>query len=189
MSKPTCSTEDCKEKKWARDWCRRCYDVERRAGNPLIISRAPRGGSVEQRFLFYVDKTSSPTGCWLWTAGMQGPYGRFAVKGRNFLVHRWAWENWKSSIPEGLTVDHLCFTTTCVNVDHMEVVTRRSPAAMARRALTHCPRNHPYDEANTLVLKSGSRACRKCHGDKTRERRKHGHQGNTSGRVGAGDAH
>jgi len=30
------------------------------------------------------------------------------------------------------------------------------------QALTHCPQGHPYDEANTHILKNGARRCRKC---------------------------
>lgn len=40
-----------------------------------------------------------------------------------------------------------------------------------QRNKTHCPRNHPYDEANTWISPAGYRACRTCNRDKLRRRR------------------
>jgi hypothetical protein len=31
-----------------------------------------------------------------------------------------------------------------------------------QRAITHCPKGHPYDEENTYVDKRGKRNCREC---------------------------
>ncbi|UDL15434.1 HNH endonuclease [Microbacterium phage Pepe25] len=40
---------------------------------------------------------------------------------------------------------------------------RRQPdAGIANAAKTHCPQNHPYTKANTIVEKSGRRRCRTC---------------------------
>jgi hypothetical protein len=37
---------------------------------------------------------------------------------------------------------------------------------------THCPRGHPYDEANTCVLTRGGRVCRACAREKAEARRR-----------------
>lgn len=121
-----------------------------------------------------VEKTDT---CWLWTGAIQKPgYGRYSFEGRLWLAHRWAYETFVGPIPEGLTIDHLCGVKNCVRPDHLEAVTSRentlrSPNTMASRhaAKTHCPRNHPYDEANTLVS-GGARYCRKCMADRKRRR-------------------
>lgn len=39
-------------------------------------------------------------------------------------AHRFAWADRRGPIPEGLTVDHLCFNRRCQNPGHMEIVTR-----------------------------------------------------------------
>ncbi len=37
---------------------------------------------------------------------------------------------------------------------------------------THCPKQHPYDDKNTLVTPKGHRQCRACQQDKDRQKRK-----------------
>jgi hypothetical protein len=48
-----------------------------------------------------------------------------------------------------------------------------------QRQRTHCPKGHPYDEANTYVNRQGNRECRACHRERhrrrQRERRRAGH--------------
>lgn len=44
-----------------------------------------------------------------------------------------------------------------------EMLAKRAAALRARAALiTHCPRGHAYDEANTYINKKGKRICRAC---------------------------
>jgi hypothetical protein len=42
---------------------------------------------------------------------------------RTVQAHRVVYEAMKGPIPKGLTIDHLCQNTGCVNPDHMEPVT------------------------------------------------------------------
>jgi hypothetical protein len=39
---------------------------------------------------------------------------------------------------------------------------RKLHEAARNAAKTHCPRGHPYDDANTYISPRGSRICRKC---------------------------
>lgn len=65
------------------------------------------------------------TGCHNWTGWKDAKgYGRCGDTGtRQQQAHRLAWVVANGPIPAGLTVDHLCRNTSCVNVAHMELVT------------------------------------------------------------------
>ena len=105
-------------------------------------------------------------------------------------AHRFAYEMLVGPIPEGLDLDHLCRVRHCVNPNHLEPVTRSENLRRGirprlpqndrigdkNRAKTHCPKGHPYDEANTLMHywkreNSMRRLCRTCHRQGTRVRR------------------
>jgi hypothetical protein len=85
-------------------------------------SGGPKADPVEQRFWGHVHKTDL---CWIWTAH-RNPlgYGQFRPKGKQTVrAHRFAYELLLGPIPEGMTLDHLCRNTRCVNPDHLEPVT------------------------------------------------------------------
>lgn len=92
-------------------------------------------------------------------------YGR--LSGR--LAHRLAYATAHGPIPEGMTVDHLCFNPPCVRVDHLRLLTRSENCSNQRRAFsTHCTNGHEYTPENTYdksgdpSTKSGKRVCRAC---------------------------
>jgi hypothetical protein len=126
--------------------------------------------SVEDRIARKV--TKMPTGCHVWTGKrLPAGYGNIKYKGRIQYVHRVAWELENGEIPEGLVIDHLCKNPSCVRVSHLEVVTQRENALRgdgptARNAhKTECKRGHPFDEENTLIVKTKygtGRQCRIC---------------------------
>jgi hypothetical protein len=153
-------------------------------GRPKV-ARLPRGATEEERFWSKVDKSGD---CWLWLGSLnEEGYGKFHSGRSCVRAHRYAYKLLVGPIPPGLNLDHLCHTRDescrlgnecphrrCVNPAHLEPVTQRenvhrSPlarsveaAAASIRNRTHCPRNHPYDEANTGWRKSGHRYCRAC---------------------------
>src|SRR5699024_1915284 len=64
------------------------------------------------------------TGCLLWTGGTSANgYGLMWVGGSKILAHRYAWERENGPIPEGLYIDHKCYTRACCNVDHLRLAT------------------------------------------------------------------
>lgn len=132
-------------------------------------------GSLSERFWARVDASGD---CWLWQGHTRANrYGTFSLwlgdgKVKTWFAHRFAYEALVGSIPIGLDLDHLCRNPSCVNPDHLEPVTRQTnvrrgysrPAINATK--THCPKGHPYDEANTFVTGARGgrryRVCRAC---------------------------
>lgn len=114
---------------------------------------------------FFRRVTQTEDGCWQWTGALTKGYGRFQAPDRQVVAHRWLYEQMVGPIPEGLTLDHLCNNTACVNVlEHLDPVpikvnVRRGPRHNTNK--THCPRGHAYDDVNTRHYR-GRRYCRAC---------------------------
>lgn len=120
---------------------------------------------LTERFLEKIDVTP---GCWLWTASKRpNGYGQFKVGDSPVPAHRFSYEHYFGSIPEGLQLDHLCRVRSCVNPAHLEPVTqaeniRRGESPPARNARkTHCPQGHAY-QGDNLIIDGGYRRCRTC---------------------------
>lgn len=112
--------------------------------------------------------TRKGEGCWEFTGYIDRyGYGVMKVNGRKTKAHRVAYELAIGPIPDGLTIDHLCRNRSCVNTDHLEVVTScvntlRGESVSARAARqTHCVNGHPFDLFNTYTA-HGWRKCRTC---------------------------
>ena len=86
----------------------------------------------------------------------------------HMLAHRFSYELFRGNIPAGLTVDHLCKNTACVNPYHLEVVTQRENNlrgnnwAGINSRKTHCPKGHEYTKENTVIWDNGSNGARRC---------------------------
>jgi HNH endonuclease len=94
----------------------------------------------------------APNGCWEWLpgAGSNG-YGKFILEpeavgkdGKTVSAHRWAYEYLVGPIPFGLTLDHTCENTICVNVSHLEPVTQGDNNRRYLDRRTVCKRGHEY---------------------------------------------
>lgn len=125
----------------------------------------------------YEDDRGYATPCWISTRCMkQNGYTVIGVAGVVKYTHRVAYEAFRGAIPAGLVIDHLCRVRECCNPDHLEPVTTRinllrGDTSTAREAATtHCPRGHPYDEANTYRRPDGKnkRDCRTCRNSRRR---------------------
>jgi hypothetical protein len=118
-----------------------------------------------------VDET---TGCWIWIASLNRGYGQISVGGRPVKAYRHAYLTLVGPVPEGLELDHVkargCVGPVCCNPAHLEPVTHRvnmlrgNGVASLHAMVTHCPKGHPYDEANTYVRngRRHQRLCRAC---------------------------
>ena len=140
------------------------------------MSRDERGPVRDQQMIFSAPERErfealiAPdpnSGCWLWlgTVNAKG-YGRF---GRGEMAHRASLRFQAIEIPVGMEVDHLCRIRSCVNPEHLEVVTHREnlmrgDTITARAAATtHCPQGHAYSGKNLTLSSNGKRGCRECH--------------------------
>ena len=177
-----CSISGCLGRHRSRGLCGKHYRHAREAKNlpPLLTD--------VQRFWARVNKNGplwNGTPCWEWDHPDVHGYGVIWWHQRSMKAHRLAYELLVGPIPGGLTLDHLCRNTTCVNPDHLEPVTLRvnilrgeSPFARNARK-THCLEGHPFTQNNTRFFfrlpKRGrpgglGRYCRTC--GNARERRR-----------------
>lgn len=122
--------------------------------------------AAQERFWNKVNKTES---CWNWTSATNGfGYGLFWSFGKMVTAHRFSYELARGPIPKGLTLDHLCRNTICVNPDHLEPVTMRenilrgqSPTAINARK-SYCVNGHELTDENLIKMKLLQYGCRCC---------------------------
>lgn len=107
---------------------------------------------------------SMTTPCVLWTGHITASgYGRFGPRPAHCVL----WLQARGPIPAGMQLDHLCGVRSCVNLDHLEVVTHAENMRRARK--THCRKGHPR-EGNTYWDRLGKPHCRICHAATERAR-------------------
>ena len=104
-------------------------------------------------------------GCWtLPHRPRPDGYVRVAVWGKTQYAHRYVYDSLVAPVPSNMELDHLCRNRSCVNPDHMEIVTH---AENCRRGiprcskLTHCKRGHELSGDN-VYPHAGRRHCRTC---------------------------
>ncbi|MFI9344986.1 HNH endonuclease signature motif containing protein [Streptomyces sp. NPDC052773] len=129
-----CSVTTCDKPAVKRGWCSAHYSRWRKKGD--VQAHIPLRPFLDPhaQIMSKVDK-NGPGGCWLWKGHvLPTGYGTVNAFGTVLLAHRAAYRLLVGPIPDGLTLDHLCRVTHCVNPDHLEPVTRRENI---RRRDTH----------------------------------------------------
>lgn len=177
-----CSVETCDRDTYVRRLCRAHYDRLQKFGDvraDIPLRKLPRRDErddIERRILSQC-VTDPETSCITWT-GYTMPecgYGTISWNARQWVVHRAIWTVQVGPIPtdDDWTLDHLCFNRACVNIKHLEVVTRiensrrgggllRAQVANRRRSNEACKNGHPRTDENTAINKHGHRYCRDC---------------------------
>lgn len=134
----------------------------------MARSRRP----LAERFWDHV-KQGAPDECWEWQSSAKSEfgYGIFQM-GRGIgtrAAHQVAWELTNGD-RDGHWVLHHCDNPPCCNPGHLYLGDAKangrdmSERGRSRSAkVTHCPADHPYDEANTYRSPGGGpRRCRQC---------------------------
>lgn len=107
----------------AKGLCHAHYDRKRRGTSldaPILTQFRTPAEAFAARTMPVTE-----SGCLLWTGSADSRgYGRIGIDGRPRLVHRYAWEREHGPIPDGQQVDHMCWVTSCCNVDHLRLVTQ-----------------------------------------------------------------
>ena len=84
--------------------------------------------SFQERFWAKVDKSGE---CWIWqgykTASGYGRYAAYWPEGKqNTMAHRFAYEQTNGvRLGPDVEIDHMCFTRSCVNPDHLRLATSK----------------------------------------------------------------
>jgi len=138
MRKATgCSVAGCTAAHIAKGYCWKHYQRVRAHGDPHAFRPPGPAAKVRaRRMALFWTQLEQRGDCWHYVGsrGGQGePYGRHVVDGKSWLVHRLSWEEMVGPIPDGLTIDHLCRNTRCVNPDHLEPVPGSVNTARAHR--------------------------------------------------------
>lgn len=136
-----------------------------------------------ERFLAKVEISDSDD-CWLWNGSTNGQgYGSFWDGTRLVGAHRWAYQEYVGSIPDGAFVMHICDVSMCVNPEHLttgshidNMADMRAKGREAHRFRDQCPNGHAYADDNYRVMvhsKDGHeyRKCLICERDARRRHR------------------
>lgn len=124
--------------------------------------------------------TVSDDGCWIVSGADNGDgYIRVTIGGKRMYLHHLVSVIEQGPIPGGMVRDHSCHDPkTCAGgqrcihrrcLRHVAYIpasvnSSRARAASRTAETTHCPKGHPYDEANTRTPPSmgGRRICHTC---------------------------
>ena len=85
-----------------------------------MSSRPNPVGSIPAHWI-----VDASTGCWIWQGHLTKGYGMIDIgnTGKKY-VHILMFVLKYGNIPPGLELDHVCRNRSCVNPDHVEIVTR-----------------------------------------------------------------
>ena len=131
FKRDVCSIEGCSRLAKGYGWCNTHYQRWKRHGDP-IKAEYEIFSTPEETF---EARTEWQGECLLWTGSKnEDGYGRIYYNGSPVGVHRYAWETANGPIPNGMEVNHKCWTPNCVNAKHLELATRRQNTAYRRGA-------------------------------------------------------
>lgn len=123
MNNRTCTFPGCNKPLASRGLCDGHAKQDRKGHQltPLKISSV--GLSLSQAFDKRVVRSD---GCWAWKGVFTANgYGRMSYRNKGYLAHRASWIIHFGHIPDGMEIDHTCFTRECANPSHLRMVTHK----------------------------------------------------------------
>ena len=119
-------------------------------------------------------------GCWRWALHCNADgYGKIKHEKRTRYAHVVAYELAAGPVPSGHEVDHMCFTPSCVNPDHLRARPAKENHEDQRSAhRMECVNGHAYTPENTYLRpgnnRQGRRDCRACIRERVRRYKEKG---------------
>lgn len=178
-AKPTtCTVAGCGRGVYVTDKCRLHYDRLMKTGSVGTAGLVKFTTTLDSDDVVgrIMERTERRGDCIVWTGyAIPSGYGLIHWREKSWVVHRAMWTAINGAIPEGdeWTIDHLCRVKRCVNVKHMEVVTRTENSLRAgglaiaqgrnkQRNAMACRNGHERTASNTTINKHGIRQCLDC---------------------------
>ncbi len=110
---------------------------------------------------------SIPNGlCWFWQGTISRGWGHLTFNGKMNNAHIFSYIAFKGIIPKGMTIDHLCRNRSCVNPNHLEIVSNKENSHRGNRRNLICLHKHKIKSWNLMrcyYKKYNIRFCKKCH--------------------------
>ncbi len=128
--KPDCQVPGCGRASHANNLCTIHAPRLRRHGDPMA-GRRPNTATINPSELSRLARRL-PNGCLEWTAGRSAAgYGRLGGANGDY-AHRLMYELVVGKIPRGSDVHHKCLNRACIEVFHLECLTRKEHALAHR---------------------------------------------------------
>lgn len=119
-TKKQCSIDGCEKTHHARGYCDKHYQRFKTHGDPN--GGRARYSSAEESF---AARTQWEGDCLIWVGSKRRDgYGVLSDNGKRVTAHRYAWEQSKGPVPEGMFLDHTCYRRDCANVYHLRLATQ-----------------------------------------------------------------
>ena len=122
----------------------------------------------EDRILLNIKKDDT-TKCWEWLGYVyKSGYGGVTFEGQRLEAHRLSYWLFVGN-PDGWHIDHICRNRSCVNPDHLRLVTQADNNRYAagwnyKEGSWYCKRNHLVEGYNAMPQSLGRSGvqCRAC---------------------------
>lgn len=126
--RPDCTYPGCSKPNAAKGLCRSHYQRWRKTGDPEGGTRRVQVGvnlmdKLTNKFLRGIRKM--PSGCWVCETGYADNFGYLVVQisengvQHSYKSHRFSYEYFVGSIPDGKLVCHKCDVPSCCNPEHL----------------------------------------------------------------------
>lgn len=173
QSDKPCSILGCPRPMSYRGMCNTHAERNRRHGSPYTVNgvrviEPAQPPANEWEAVFRNRYTVTTEDCWEMTKRPKNTgYHEIGWQGQVYGAHRLSYELAVGPIPEGMTIDHLCFNPPCMNPAHLRLLTHSENSANKKpKEWLGCNKGHPPTPENTYTVARSSgrveRGCKVC---------------------------